>query len=213
METKEEIISRLLLNTKRNKRRDNIIKIAKDISWLKNELGNLQKVSEEIGISTGMLNRFLSVEKLSDTVKNLVENRQIDKISEVNSLSKFSPIDQEKIAKLLLSKQLNNQDLKTLPPLRKRYPNGDIEALAKKISKSANIKVYVINFYIGDLHKDKEYFRTYLDGLLDNKELLDLVFFNNIGSIKITKEGEKILRAKAKDQNLSFKEFINTILQ
>ena len=79
METKEEIISRLLLNTKRNKRRDNIIKIAKDISWLKNELGNLQKVSEEIGISTGMLNRFLSVEKLSDTVKNLVENRQIDK--------------------------------------------------------------------------------------------------------------------------------------
>lgn len=213
MEAKEEVISRLLLNTKRNKRRDDIITIANDIISLKNELGGLQKVSDLIGISTGMLNRFLSVEKLSDSLKILVKNRQIDKISEVNSLSKFNHIDQERIASLLVNKKLNNQDLKVLPPLRKLYPNDDIEMLAQKTTKSANIKVSVINFYIGDLHKDKEQFRAYLNNLLNNKELIELIYFNNIGSIKITKEGEKIFRTKAKEQNLSFKEFIHTILQ
>ncbi len=213
MRTKEEVISRLLLNTKRNKRRDNIIKIAEDILWLKNEFGSLQKVSDEIGISSGMLNRFLSVDKLSDSIKTLVKARQIDKVSAVNDLSKFSIEDQEIIAQLILNKELSSQDLKTLPPLRKQYPHEDIKTLANRVTKSANIKISVINFYVGDLHKDKEYFKIYLNNLLNNKELVDLVFYNNIGSIKITKNGERVLKTKAKEQNLSFKEFINQILQ
>jgi hypothetical protein len=213
MQTIEEVISRLLLNTKRNKRRDNMIVIANDIIWLKEELGGLKNVSDLVGISPGMLNRFLSVNKLTDKLKLLVEERRIDKVSEVNSLSKFKLEEQDIIAELLITKKLSNQDLKILPPLRKRYPHEDITSLSEKIKNSANKKIYVINFYLGDLNKDKEYFKIYLDNLLNHKELIDLVYFNNIGSIKITKEGEKILRTKAKEKHLSFKEFINTILQ
>ncbi len=209
----EEVIGRLFLNTKRKVRRDSLIKIANDILWLKNELGSLQKVADVIGISSGMLNRFLSIEKLSPQIKTLVEKRQIDKVSEVNDLSKFNIDEQEKIAQLLITKKLSGKNLKILPVLRKQFPKEDIGELAERVTKSENIKIYSINFYIGDLGKSKENLRGYLNDLIGDKEIINIIFLTNAGNIKITEKGEKLLRSKAKDENMTFKQFINKILQ
>jgi transcriptional regulator with XRE-family HTH domain len=209
----EEVISRLFLNTKRKVRRDSLIKIANDISWLKNDLGSLQKVADVIGISSGMLNRFLSIEKLSPQIKALVEKRQIDKVSEVNDLSKFNLSEQEQIAQLLITKKLSSKNLKILPVLRKQFPKEDISELAERVTKSDNIKIYSINFYMGDLGKTKENLRSYLNDLIGDKEIISVVFLTNAGNIKITEKGEKILRSKAKQENMTFKQFINKILE
>lgn len=209
----EEVISRIFLNTKRKVRRDNLIQIADDILWLKNELGSLQKVADATNVSAGMLNRFLSVDKLSPKIKTLVEERQIDKVSEVNDLTKFDFEDQEQIAQLLVSKKLSGKNLKILPVLKKQFPKENINTLAERVIKSENIKVYSISFYIGDLKKSKESLRNYLIDLIGDKEVINVVFLTNAGNIKITEKGEKLLRSKAKDEKLTFKQFINKILQ
>ena len=45
-----------------------------------------------------MLNQFLRVHKLSSKAKGLVKNREIDSVSIVHNLAKFSDTDQDIIA-------------------------------------------------------------------------------------------------------------------
>jgi hypothetical protein len=66
---------------------------------------------------------------------------------------------------------------------------------------------------MGDLGKTKENLRSYLNDLIGDKEIISVVFLTNAGNIKITEKGEKILRSKAKQENMTFKQFINKILE
>ena len=72
--SREYIIARLIANTRRKLRKDNLVEISNQIRWLERDLGSLKKVSETIGISVDQISQFLSVEKLCPEVKKLVEN-------------------------------------------------------------------------------------------------------------------------------------------
>ena len=207
------VVAKLFLSTrKKSNRLLNIVEIADEITWLKDKLGGLIQVSEELKLTTGMLNQFLSVYKLNEQVKNLVRDRKIDSVAVVYNLSKFSIVDQTEIVDYILDKKINSQDLKALIPLRKRYPDDNITDIVNRHINSKNTKISVIQFYPVDLKKTKE--------ALEN-ELIYIVGKNNLHSIelseipfliKLTKEGENILRNESKKRKITLQELIQKLL-
>ena len=213
MKSKEEVIARLILSTKRKNREFHLIDIADDIDWLKHELGSLDEVAKIIGISTGMLNQFLRAKKLTKKLQELVKRRKIDSVDMVHNLCKFSPDDQDVIGKAIADNKINTRDLRYLSPLRKEFPNERIDTLLDKVVSSKNIKVSVIKFKKEDLLKSYENFKKDIESIVLPENLLALITDSNICEIKLTKEGEKLLRLEAKHKGKSLKDYIISILR
>ena len=213
--TEEEInkaIARVILSTKRKNRQFSLFEIANDINALSNAKGGLKEVANTIGISTGMLNQFLSVFKLPKTVIELVKNRNIDSVSMVHYLTKFDDNDSVKLSKLLASNKLSSQDLRILIPYRKQHKEADILDLVEKIHASKNIKVSVIRINKQDTIKSTSELHTIFSDHVGAENVIMIDMKNEIIDIKLAKEGEKILRDKAKTNNTTFVELISKII-
>ncbi|MDX2303732.1 MAG: hypothetical protein NW226_13085 [Microscillaceae bacterium] len=218
MKTVEESLTRVIQNTgtvghQKKIRPLSLFEVAEDISFLKEVLGGIRYVSERVSLSAGMLNRFLKVFELDEEVLEMVKNREIDSIAIVNSLATFQKDDQIYLANLVLNKELNSQDLRALSPFRKQFQSDTIHDVVQHFKKTKNIKVSVINFHTEDLHKDKATLKVDLSELIGESEIVDISFFQEIGSIKITKKGEQILRIKAKESRQSLQKFTYSLLQ
>lgn len=212
MKTEIEVIARLLQSTKTQKRNFSIVAIAEDIEWLNNHLGGLDKVADILGISEGMLRQFLSVKKIDLSVLDLVKTRKIDSVSVVSNLSKFSENDQKEMVALLLEKQITGNEIRLLSPLKKQFPTESITQLAKKLKDSKNKKIAVIAFDAQDLDKDVSTLKQDLTNITGINDLIGININGNEGFIKLTFEGEKKLREKAKAEHQSLKDFTYSIL-
>jgi hypothetical protein len=214
MKTADYIIPRLFASIPHSSNAPfNLIEIADDIQELNNISGGLDKVSNIVGVSKGMLNRFLKVKKLTPQTKNLVKKRIIDSVSIVDDLTKFSDDDQNFIVAEIIADNIKGKDIRLLSPLRKQFPDIDIYLLIEKLKKSENKKISVIKFDTQDLSKDIDNLRKDLINITGNNELVDLSLNNSEGSIKLTSKGEKELRSAAKKQRKTFQEFIYSILK
>jgi hypothetical protein len=213
MKTETEVIGRLIANTHRPKRTLSIVDIAEDISWLSKHLGSLSAAASVLSISAGMLNQFLRVQKLSPKARVLVKRREIDSVSVVHNLAKFSPADQDIIVERIKQRQLGYSDLRLLNPLRKQLPNEPIEKLILKLQDSKNIKVSVVQFPAESLHRGIDELRTELSSITGPSEVVDVVLDNGIGSMKLTQKGEKALRQAARRQHKTLRDFTYALLQ
>lgn len=213
MKTETEVIGRLLANTRRPKRALSIFEIAEDIDWLSNHLGSLSAAASVLSISASMLNQFLRVYKLSPKAQVLVKNREIDSVSTVYNLAKFSAADQDAIAEYIKQGQLIYSDLRLLNPLRKKLPNEPIEKLIKKLQDSKNIKVSIVQFPAESLHRDIDELRTELSSITGPSEVVDVVLNNGIGFMTLTRKGEQALRQAARRQHKTLRDFTYALLQ
>lgn len=213
--TQEQInktIARIIISTKRKKRKYSLFEIAVDINDLKKEMGTMQEVSKVIGVSSGMLNRFLSVFKLSQPIVELVKKRKIDSIAMALDLSKLNEDDALKLADLISSNKLSTQDLRTLIAYRKQYKDSSIIDLSQKIQASKNIKVSVIRINKKDTTKTINQLDSSFVNQIGKENLIKIVQDNNFIDIKLSKDGEKILRQKAKLNNKTLQELITTLI-
>lgn len=208
-----KVIARLLLSTRKKSNRFlSITEIAHEIKWLKSKLGSINDVSKELKITSGMINQFLSIEKLDDRIQTLVKERKIDSVSVVFSLSKFNKTDQFDLANLIILKKINSQDLRLLRPLRKQYPQMSVNELVNKLLASKNIKISVIQFYIEDLKRNKDSFKRAIINIVSETNINSFDFESTPCLLKITREGETLLRKEADKRKITLKELINLLL-
>lgn len=213
MKTETEVIGRLLANTRRPKRALSIFEIAEDIDWLSNHLGSLSAAATLLGLTTGMLNQFLRVRKLSPKAQALVKTREIDSVSIVHNLAKFSTADQDGIVDQIQQGHLAYADLRLLNPLRKQFPSEPIENLIKKLQDSKNIKVSIVQFPAESLHRDIADLRSELSSITGPSEVVDVVLENGVGSMTLTRKGEQALRQAAHRQHKTLRDFTYALLQ
>lgn len=204
-------IGRILSNTKRKKRPCSLVEIANDFETALKEKSK-NELSEIIGISPNMINKFISVNKLPLSIKNLVEERLVDSVSLVYDLSKLSNKDLIELEPLLKENKINSNELKVFLPFRKQHPNQSIVELYNQQINSKNIKVSVIRLQKNDDNNDLFKIKKEISKLISNEEILDLDINNNYLDIKITKKGELELRKIAKKQNKSFQSLIQEII-
>ena len=209
---KSQATARLLLSTKRKNRQFSIVEIANDIQLLRNSLGDLTAVSKVIGISSGMLNQFLSVFKLPENIQQLILERKIDSVAIVNYLSKFPKEDAQKLVGPIITSELSSQDLRILLPYRKRHPEEDILQLLHRIHSSKNIKVSVIRVHKNDVTKSIEELVEIIKEQVGIDHFVSIESADTNVDIKISKEGEKILRNNARLKKKTLQEFIISLI-
>lgn len=208
-----ELIARLILSTKRKKREFSIVEIAADISSLKGILGGLNEVSKVIGISTGMLNQFLSVHKLPGEIQLLVKERKIDSVAIVFLLSKFPKEDVLDLSKKILDDRISSQELKILLPYRKQHPAQNILQLIENLDASKNIKVSVIKLPKNITSRSNDYVSNIISAKVGKDNFVIVTEDEEFLNIKIKREGEKILREIAKNKKLTLSELIITLIK
>lgn len=207
-----EATARILLSTKRKSRQYSLYEIASDILFLKNEIGGINNVSKIIGISTGMLNQFLSVFKLPAEIIELLKERKIESVSSAHILSKFNNEDSIQLAQLILTEGLTSQELRIILPFRRKNLNEPIIDIVRRVLDSKNIKVSVIRISESKLKCSITELENRILNLIGNENFLTISSSNSNIDLKITTEGEKKVRQKAKENKLSFQEFINKII-
>ena len=211
---RDTVIARLIANTRRKKRPDNLNKIADDILWLSTNEGSLQKVSQIIGISTEMLKKFLSVKQLSFEMRKLVEERKIDSVTIVHLMKNFNSEDQKIIANEVMSARLTADDMKVLVPLKRSLPNLNINQLISRVQDSKDRKLYIIRFEVpSTLKEDFNLLENRFKEILSDKDIASFTVEDKIGNLELTSEGLKQLKETAKKQNLSLRKFVSGLVQ
>lgn len=213
--TEEEInkaIARVILSTKRKSRQYSLYEIALDIDNLKKAKGGMQQVSKLIGVSAAMLSQFLSVFKLPKPIFDLVRERKIDSVSMAHNLSKFNDEDALQLSTLLSNNKLTSQDLRILIPYRKQHSKETILELVEKLNSSKNIKVSVIRINQNDTSKTLPELNSFFVNQIGSENLVAIEKHNEQIDIKIRKQGEKILRDKAKQIKITFQELITKLI-
>lgn len=207
-----EATARILLSTKRKSRQYSLYEIASDILYLKNETGGINNVSKLIGISTGMLNQFLSVFKLPSEIIELIKQRKIESVSTAHTLSKFNYDDSIQLAQLLLTDGITSQELRIILPYRRKYPKEPIVEIVRRVLDSKNIKVSVIRISESNMKCSLVELETRIVKIVGKENFLTIENSKSSIDLKITANGEKIIRQKAKEERKSFQEFFTKII-
>lgn len=210
---REEIIARLLGNTRRRNRPNNIVKIAGDIRLLENDLGSLKEISGALGITTQMLRRFLSVEKLDLEVKNMVRRREIDSVAIIDILRRFEPESQRAIAKEIILGHLDVDNMKVLSALCMAPSNKTIEDLISSVRDSENKKVYVIKFKISKDSESIERIRKRFQKIVDAENMISFTISKALGTLELTNLGRKKMIEAAKTEGLSLRRLVANIIK
>ena len=207
-----EVISQLITNTKTKSREVDLITISDTVSQFVEISGGLSNAANALSISPGMLNQFLIIKKLNPSVKSLIKNKKINSISVAYNLSKFKEDDQEILAKLIISKDINSLDLRLVAPMRKQFPDLEVGQLVNRLLNSKDRKVSVIKFDKEDAPGSVSDIIYRFEKLVGS-ELLECFEDKNQIVVKVSKEGESLLRKKARANKKTLTEFIYQILR
>jgi len=205
-------IVRLIANTRKKSRPDNLIQIARLIRWLQKDLGSLKAVAEAIDLSTDQLWQFLSVERLCPEVQKLVEERTIDLVNIVHNMRNFDAKAQQIIAKEVIAGRLSGEDIRVLAPLQKSLPNLSVHELISRVQKSRDVRVYVAYFRVPPGFKDADALERRFAGIVGQPEIMSFTVEVQIGTLKLTPPGRKKLQEAAKERNLSLRKFVDAVV-
>jgi len=212
-DTRDNIVARLIANTRRKKRHDNLVEIARQIRWLEKDLGSLKEVSKTIGVSTDQLHQFLSVEKLSPVVKKLVEDRKIDLINTVHYMRNFDYEAQKEIANEFIKKRLTAGDIRVIAPLRRDTNYKDVKAIISRVRGAKNVKLNVLYFRVPRALRDGVELTGIFESVIGEDEVYSFKVEGDMGILEITDTGKANLRYAARKRNLSLKAFVGEIVK
>jgi hypothetical protein len=171
-----------------------------------NGLSNKKEAAQKLGISVDMVNKFLSVFKVSSEVQELIKSRKIDSIFSVHALKSLSEADQNILAKDIAEKRFSSQEARALIPLRNTFPDEPIKRLINTIKTTKDSKNYVNHFpYPGEEGVREIEMRI---KKVVGDEAFSLTNDQNIGIFKITKSGNKKMREDAKSQRMGFHNYL-----
>jgi hypothetical protein len=209
----EPTIARLILSTRRNKRPFDLIQVYNDFQILLNNGYSVRKISKILGISAGMINKFLSIKKLAPQLEELVRERVIDSVALVHNLVKFSNKDQLFLTKAIEEDKISTHDVRVLAPLRKSNPEDDLEKLINRLINSKDRQISVIRIPKETLLIDISIFTKLITDIVRKENFEEIVSNKDYYDLKISKKGELLLRKLAKTKKISLSKLINELLK
>lgn len=207
-----EIISRLIGSTRTRKRDFDLLEVCSDIEALVSHEGSIKSAAQTLTLSTSMLNQFLSINKLPDSLKTLLKNRTIDGVSAAYNLTKFSSSDQEVLASMLLDGRINSLDIRYISPLRKQYPGRTIAQLVDRLKSSADKKIYLIRINSDEYDLDTDIVKIKFRDAVGKENLIDVHRTSDELIIKLSKKGETMLRERVRQKNSTLKNQVKDII-
>lgn len=142
----ESALAIVFANTKRKKRAEDIVTIAKAIKHLVKTYGSREEVAKIVGLSTEMLRQFLSALKLAPEVQLMVADRKIDKVEIVRKLATIKdPTKQIEAAKAFAD--FSSEDVRDIRRLSKitDIPLKDAERMILE-AKPKGFHIFMIDF-------------------------------------------------------------------
>lgn len=142
----ERALAIVFANTKRKKRTEDIVTIAKAIEHLVRMYGSREEAAKIVGLSTEMLRQFLTVLKLSPEVQHMIAERKIDKVEIVRKLATIKdPAKQIEAAKAFVD--FTSEDVRDIRRLSKitGIPLKEAERLILE-SKPKGFHIFMIDF-------------------------------------------------------------------
>lgn len=192
--TIDKAILDLNLNTTTRRRRKNLIEIAKNIRWLEKELGGLKNVAASVNISVQMLKRFLSVEGLSDEVRDLVKKRKLDSVTLIHLIKDLNYSDQKIIAKHVIEGNITIDNVKLIVPLAKKRNKEPIENIISEIIRSRDINIFIIKIPVNDKGISENKIRNKLGKMIGSDNIENVKIESDAGYIELKKAGLQKLR-------------------
>jgi len=206
------ILARLIRNTRTRKRVDDVVTVANQISLLQSEYGSLDKVSEKVGISKGMLRRFLAVYQIDEKVRELVRERKIDSVAFVNQVKNLPPNEQLYLADLFQKREISTDDLKAILPYRKINKKLAIEQIVKNVMETKDIKTYVLIFPKPP-GSDESEIKKYFGDLVGEDNIYTVRLKGEMLEVALLKKGKDRIFQVAKGRGLTLKEFVFDMIE
>lgn len=207
-----EIFARIILSTKRKKRELSIVQVANDINSIISIYKDKKKVAELLGLSQNMINRFLSVLKLSERAQKYFKEGKIKVVNVAYYLRTFDEKEQVYILEKIIKGEMSNQDIRALAPLKKNFPELNIRDLIKKLLNSKNTKIYVIYFQIPNLKTEKSFILNKISNVIEKSNIISLKVNEYLGILKISEEGYKKIIDFSKNRKVSIKKSLEIII-
>lgn len=141
-------LSILFANTKRKKRSDNLLTIAKACKYLidLDKYGSQQAVAKTVGLSSEMIRQFLNVLKLPQEIQELIAERKIDSVDVVKEIASVKdPLKQIAAAHAFLNSL--TKDVRDIKRLIKDV-NSNVEEAKRTVlnAKPRGLHIFVMDF-------------------------------------------------------------------
>ena len=206
------IIAKLILSTKRKKRKYDLVSVNENIKVLLNSRKSKTDIANIWGISSGMLNQFLSVENVSSELRKKIENREIDSVSQVHMISKFPQHEQMFIADSIINDGISTADIRALLPLRRKFPRQNIPELLSKLLKSKDKKLSVVKIPKESIKLNKLDIENRFKKIIGSKESIVIEEDSEYLIFKFSKKGERKLKQFSRSQGNTLTKQIQDII-
>jgi len=142
----ETALSVLFANTRRKKRKTDLLTIAKHCDYLVKLYGSQKAVAEKVGLSSEMIREFLVVLKLPKKIQDLVSERKIDSIDIVREISALKEPSRQIVASEAFINSLS-KDVRDIKRLMKDA-NVSVKNAKKAVldAKPEELHIFVMDF-------------------------------------------------------------------
>lgn len=207
----DQALARLIASTRRKKRPQSLVGVARDIDTAVACLGNISAVADQVGLSTSMLRRFLLVRQLTPGLVKLVEQRVVDSIDAVAELSSLSSDQQDQIGSILPTQAFTTEDVRGIVRLLNDPEPLSIEEIIQKVVASRTTRLFVYEFVARQSSKDPAGLRACFSKALPSDAIHDIEIQGSTGRLKVTAEGRRSLSAIAKARRMTVTRLVQEI--
>jgi len=197
--------------TGRKKREINLLELAEEIKSLYNENKSLAKIARTIKLSSEMVRQFLKINSLEERTKDLIRKGLIQSVDACYRLSKIEGNEQTILAKQIIDKSLNSDDVRAIIKYKINNPKLPMLKLVEKLIRSKDRKIYVA--YLGIEKNTFERFSSKIPNKMARAKEIRSMFYNVVPSkfissfelngrvviLKVHPAGANIIRNKAKE--------------
>ncbi len=142
----ETALAIVFANTKRKKRKENLLTVAKAFEYLVKLHGSQKAVAEKVGLSTEMIREFLTTLKLPEEIQKLVSDRRIDSIDTIREISALK----EPSKQIAATEAFINSLSKDVRDIKRLVKDANVSVKdAKKVvleAKPKGLHIFVMDF-------------------------------------------------------------------
>lgn len=207
----QQAIAALIKGTRSRKRPISLIAVCAHLKKAIGCYGSVSVVAEKISLSESMLRRFLSIEKLSEEMLSLVEERTIDSIDSVAEIAGLDKVRQNQLALCFPDSRLSTEDVRNFVRLSRRFPEMTASQILKTIENARTKKVYSYEF-VRRGNQTPESLKEQLMSIVSKTNIVDICFGNALGKLIVTSEGRSEIAKNAKAFSLSPEKLIQHCL-
>ena len=133
-------------NTRRKKRKENLVSIAKAFEYLVKLHGSQRAAAEKVGLSAEMIRQFLTVLKLPDEVQQLFAKRQLDSVDVAKDLVALK----DKSRQIAVAKKITGLLSTDARDIQRIVKGGQVPAKeARKLilqAKKEGLHIFMVDF-------------------------------------------------------------------